>query len=45
MVIILIAAPALLAGTAAVPEAGVNVLIGVGLVAGACISRWRRRAR
>jgi hypothetical protein len=42
---ILTAAPTLLAGTlAAMPDAGINLLIGFGLLAGACLSRWRRRA-
>jgi hypothetical protein len=43
--VILVAAPALLASPAAtIPDAGVNLLIGFGLVAGACLFRWRRRA-
>jgi hypothetical protein len=44
--IILIARPSLFAGTlSALPEAGLNLLIGFGLVAGVCLSRWRRRAQ
>jgi hypothetical protein len=37
-----ICAPALLA---AIPEAGVNLLIGAALVLGACLSRARKRAQ
>ena len=41
---ILTAATALLTAVP-IPEAGVNLLIGLALVAGACFTRSRRRAR